>query len=109
MVSAHALSSSDDDDGDFDLAKSQPGFPAGQKKRSMSRTLGSQYRAQGSQRERSSQKEAEGAPVTSTQKPGTSSARRISFSDSDSDFDMEKYVNVVQVIFLTTSFGCVST
>jgi len=103
-VSAHAMSSSDDDDGDFDLVKSQPGFPAGQKKRSMSRTqgsqsrtqgsqsrtLGSQSRAQGSQCERSSQKEAKGTPLTSTQKPGTSSARRITFSDSDSDFDMEK-------------------
>ena len=34
-------------------------------------------------------------------------ARRITFSDSDSDFDMEKYVNVVQVsvFFLTTSIG----
>ena len=84
----------DDDEDDFDLPRSQPGFPmAKKKKRNSSRTQVSSCHGS------TKRKVNTGTPSASTKKPGSSSARRIIFSDSDSDFDMEKYV------FSLTDFG----
>ena len=83
MVSSQALPDSSDDE-DFDLARSQPGFARANKKRGISRTQVSSCHGL------AQKKVNTGKPGSSTKKPGSSSARRIIFSDSDSDFDMEK-------------------
>ena len=79
MVSSQAIADATDDD-DFDVAKSQPGFPSAKKKRCVSQT-----------RFASSLGLTPKIAKTGSKKPGSSSARRTILSDSDSDFDMEKY------------------
>ena len=93
VVSSQAILDSSDDD-DFDVAKSQPGFPMAKKKRGNLRTqISSNHVA------------APKKVVSPKRKPGSSTAKRIvhamSDSDSDSDFDMEKYVlrGFVRVLF----------
>ena len=100
MVSSQVLPDFSDDE-DFNVAKSQAGFPMAKKKRGISQTRVSSCHG-------STPKKTNGgtpSSSTKTKKPGSSSARRMIFSNSDSNSDLEKYVFYLTVFLSRFDMG----